>query len=378
MFFPGKDSLTAHLRPVKRSGDEWTAGWVFKSDVWCREVVVRMRDPSGLEAGLANAAVPPLILAGMLGPFREVRVRGGVVCPQLYRNAHQAMALMADRFEEAHPVKFKARLGGRTVSKPDISDCVVCFTGGVDSLFSAWTLREKCRGLLYVRGFDIPQENEELFQKVRQRLEILASDLGLPLYTLSTDLRLATDCHGAWGKRAFGPALASMAHLLPNPPGGLVIPASYDLSIFSVGGSMHDLDPLWSSAGTRVIHHGVETSRLDKIRELARWPLALEHLRVCWKNPKNAYNCGRCEKCLRTLILLEIAGLAGQPLPFDAGLDFKTVADVEMASSIVLKQWEQIQQMLREYDPQGALRRAVGTMLERNRKRLGLQSENSD
>ncbi len=375
-FFTQKNRLTVRLAPLTRSGDEWASGWCYQSDTWCRNVTFQIKDPSGIADGLANAALPPSLLIGMLGPFEEVRIQGGAVCPRLYQNSQQAMALMADRFEEAHAVKFKASLQRKSAAHPEKKACVVCFTGGVDSLFSAWTLRDQCQGLLYVHGFDIPQDNLDLFHKVLPRLQMLAADLGLPIYTLSTDLRLATDCYGPWGKRAFGSALASMAHLLPAHLGGLVIPASYDLNICEVAGSMHDLDPLWSSAGSRVIHHGVETSRLDKIRQLAEWPLALKHLRVCWKNPENAYNCGHCEKCLRTLILLEMAGLSGRVESFDSALDMDAVAEVEMASSLVYLHWQQIHHMLEKNRQYDTLRRSVGLMLDRNRARLGLLEAN--
>ena len=34
----------------------------------------------------------------------------------------------------------------------------------------------------------------------------------------------------------------------------------------------------------------------------------MRHLRVCWQNPDNAYNCGRCEKCFRTMLDLWVVG----------------------------------------------------------------------
>jgi hypothetical protein len=51
---------------------------------------------------------------------------------------------------------------------------------------------------------------------------------------------------------------------------------------------------------------------VEKVGAIARHQVALDWLRVCWRNPKGAYNCGRCEKCLRTMISLHAAGAAGR------------------------------------------------------------------
>jgi len=348
------------------------AGWVYRGQDWAKEVSIKLEDPSGLSDGLADAALPPALLLGMMGPYGEVCIRGGKVCGTLRRGADAAERLMLERFEDAHAVRLRAGVrraarGGAGGGKP-----CVCFTGGVDSCFSAWKLRDQSAGLLFVNGFDIPLGNPALHQQVRGRLTILAKDLGLPLCEIETNLREATDRYALWGKRAFGAALASMAHILPEGYSGLAIPASYDLSNLMTAGSMADLDPLWSSARRQVTHHGVETSRYEKIRQLGDWPLALKHLRVCWVNPENAYNCGRCEKCVRTLVLLEMAGLSQLAVSFDAGLNVEAIADLQMGSTIVLSHWEQIHGLLEGNSRRDSLRRGVGLMLRRNRQRFGL------
>jgi hypothetical protein len=70
------------------------------------------------------------------------------------------------------------------------------------------------------------------------------------------------------------------------------------------------LDGHWSTESVRFVHDGAEASRLNKvIWQIAQSPIALEHLRVCYKNEDGAYNCGKCEKCLRTMTNLYIAGV---------------------------------------------------------------------
>jgi hypothetical protein len=69
------------------------------------------------------------------------------------------------------------------------------------------------------------------------------------------------------------------------------------------------LDPLWSSRSVQIVHDGAETNRLGKVRAIAGSDAAQKHLRVCYKNPENSYNCGVCDKCVRTGLAAELAGV---------------------------------------------------------------------
>jgi hypothetical protein len=58
-----------------------------------------------------------------------------------------------------------------------------------------------------------------------------------------------------------------------------------------------------------ILHDGSRFSRLEKVRELASWPTAINSLRVCPGNAGDRPNCGRCEKCLRTRLELLAVGV---------------------------------------------------------------------
>ena len=66
-------------------------------------------------------------------------------------------------------------------------------------------------------------------------------------------------------------------------------------------------DPLWSGSVT-VEHRGAGADRTQKVAALVDEEAAWRTLRVCWRNPEQAYNCGECEKCLRTMTTLEAYG----------------------------------------------------------------------
>ena len=52
----------------------------------------------------------------------------------------------------------------------------------------------------------------------------------------------------------------------------------------------------------------------------------MQNLRVCWRNPDGAYNCGQCDKCLRTMVNLYLADALGRCTTLPAQLDLKQIA----------------------------------------------------
>ena len=64
------------------------------------------------------------------------------------------------------------------------------------------------------------------------------------------------------------------------------------------------IEPNFSSSDLRISHMGIRYSRLDKVRLISGWKVALDNLRVCTANAPGLLNCGRCEKCLRTMLEL--------------------------------------------------------------------------
>jgi hypothetical protein len=61
-----------------------------------------------------------------------------------------------------------------------------------------------------------------------------------------------------------------------------------------------------------VRHAGLHHTRLDRVRWVSQWPVALSSLRVCGHNPAHGLNCGVCEKCLRTMTQLVALGKLGE------------------------------------------------------------------
>jgi hypothetical protein len=159
--------------------------------------------------------------------------------------------------------------------------------------------------------------------------------------------------------------MVSVGHLLSEHFSRFYIAAAHSQDELLPAGSHPRIDPLWSTERLEFIHDGVEATRLEKITLISRYDVALKTLRVCYLNPKGAYNCGRCEKCLRTMIGLQLCGVLDRCTTFEEKLDPRRVAKLELISEDA-----QIyaRQNLRALQTSGAypeLEEALRTALER-------------
>jgi hypothetical protein len=195
------------------------------------------------------------------------------------------------------------------------------FSLGVDSFYSLLKNRTanhsaqeqdsaRITHLITIHGFDIyyGKWNTALFPRVLGNSTKVAEKFGAEILQTATNLRDLSDRFADWGTLYNGAALASVALALNAMFGVIYIAASHSYAQLFPWGSHPILDPLWSSDSTAIVHDGCDAGRLEKIRFIAKFPIVLETLRVCFTNPQNQYNCGRCEKCVRTMIGLHIAG----------------------------------------------------------------------
>ncbi len=181
------------------------------------------------------------------------------------------------------------------------------FSGGVDGWHTLIKYRESITDLILVWGLDIALDMPQLFEKTRQNMQKVADEFGKNLVVVKTNLRNFTEPYVPW-KWLFGTGLSAISHLLSGGFGRIYISAGLHYGYLVPDGSHILVDPYWSSESLELLHDGLEVTRLEKVRELAQYDIALQTLRVCWRNPGEVYNCGWCEKCLRTMVALQIVG----------------------------------------------------------------------
>lgn len=135
--------------------------------------------------------------------------------------------------------------------------------------------------------------------------------------------------------------MASVALLFQHRFSKVLIAATNSYAELTPWGTHQLLDPLWSTELMEFEHDGGEATRFEKTVHISEHDLALRWLRVCFKNPDGAYNCGRCVKCLRTMIALRTVGALERCKTLPQELSLEEVAKIELSndsSRFVLRQ----------------------------------------
>jgi len=205
------------------------------------------------------------------------------------------------------------------------------FSGGVDSFFSLLKHQDEVTDLIFVHGFDISVTDGETAQRAEESIRQVGTKFGKRVMVVETNLRLMLDEYVEWGARGHGAAMAAVAHLLGGDFKRFYIAASDSGKYLSPWGSHPDLDPLWSRSGLEFVHDGCDTTRTEKLRRISTSDIALQNLRVCWKNRSGLLNCGRCEKCIRTMIGLKIASALDRCAVFSKPLRLWRVCGIKIS-----------------------------------------------
>ena len=248
--------------------------------------------------------------------------------------------VLQEIFTTWYPEKFSS--AGRVVAPSShfagtrAASQAVFFSGGVDSTFSLLRHRQALAGLIFVIGFDIAAGNKPLADAVTASMREAAAKFRLPLVEITTDLRDFSDRHVHWGSHYCGAAMAGMAHLLAGEFDRILIPGTMTWSDLDPFGTHPFTDELWSSPAMRLHHDACDVPRLEKFRALTAEAGALDHLRVCWRNPDNAYNCCHCEKCLRAMANLRALAALDRAPTFPVPLDLDSLRQLEIDHPLVV------------------------------------------
>lgn len=207
------------------------------------------------------------------------------------------------------------------------------FSGGVDSFYTylkhkADPAEDRIDGLILISGFDINRHNVMLWDRAVENIKAVSRADNVELLVVRSNIQDLVEPVLLWDY-SHGGCMAAVGLFLRAAFHQIYIPSTHSVAEQIPWGSNLALDEHWSTEGTTFIHDGTEATRLEKvISQIARSPLALEHLRVCFANEKGAYNCGRCDKCLRTMINLFVAGALEKSGTFPHYVDPQLVAAV--------------------------------------------------
>ncbi len=171
-----------------------------------------------------------------------------------------------------------------------------------------------------------PKQAEKSYQNDLTKVKVFASEYGLPLITIESNLGITNKDSSFDQTVVFRNAAAtlSMQKLFSKYYNGSTVTAS-DTRISRDSYTYESiLNPMLSTESTELILADPDKTRVDKTRFIAENSYVKKHLLVCWKEIfKNEWpqywdiikdvadkkrNCSRCDKCMRTCIALDYLG----------------------------------------------------------------------
>jgi hypothetical protein len=229
------------------------------------------------------------------------------VSPTLLRHVDDIQAIYHCWNPDLKPVAVECTVSEPPPPRPG----VMAFTsGGLDSAYTLVRHRTEITHFVHLLRFDYRGEEAVVAERLR-RLNEMAGAFGAAFRTVETNYRTYAEDRKLMWLLVHGNCLAAVALIFGFQRA--YIPSSHTYRELFPWGSHPLIDPLWSNGRTEIIHDGAGQTRVEKLREIASFPAAMEHLAVCWRNPVR--NCGECPKCIRTKISLHLLGLSSPNLP---------------------------------------------------------------
>jgi hypothetical protein len=217
------------------------------------------------------------------------------------------------------------------------------FSGGLDSTCSFVECNHKKPILIMFWGGDIPLAEKKFWAQTKQKYQMFADDKSSAIHFIKSNIReflnekkLVKDfgkfCDGNswWGSVQHGFSFLGLCAPISNTEciGNIFIASSVnpiDRKNGGIWGSHPLIDNRFSWGTTKIVHHGDQLSRQEKIRFVLKPYIQRTRdypfLRVCYSQFQEL-NCGKCEKCMRTIAGLILEGIDPNTCGFKVDNDF--------------------------------------------------------
>lgn len=313
-----------------------------------------------------NAFMVGTAMAAMWKGETRMEIEGGID-PQLGSRLTMAMRLMTHWHKSPlHPTKILAPIVVRPMPDTARSTTALFLSGGVDSTAALyWNTSQYPMGdprrvgvAFFVHGLDVGDPNKvdrpEVWQLGIQKLSDLCLGLGVELVALKVNLRNLAKNWRFYAEWQFASLLAAIAHAASSRTHRCIIAPDNALEFIEHPHGSHPwLNTYFGADFLEIITGDMEQfSRLEKIRLLAKWPGALDALRVCWDTgaiPEGHLNCGRCAKCIRTMLELMACGQLTQATVFPyTGVTASMLKSLHIGSRVELEYYIELISPLEE------------------------------
>lgn len=267
----------------------------------------------------------------------------------------ESMKLLRREYDKMYPEVLSGNLWVKTVhkNKSNVSGLALFFSGGLDSTYSLYQLRESSPRLIMVGGFDFYMDNSQdelIWKKWKETYGEFAEKEELKINFIRTNSRacvIESLVNGEYRnklKLTFWDAIRHAPLLI-----GLAAPLSigrFDELVIAASrtyehpttmlpySSAPNTDEKIAWATLRVIHHG-RIHRYEKVRGLLE-PLRDGRitLNTCYK-PIPEFNCSECEKCGKVITFLLAEGIDPNTCGFE--VDENTLGKIKREFEKYLK-----------------------------------------
>ena len=288
----------------------------------CRRTIWFRAADGGVTSQRADPFVPVALVPAMRRGW-TLSIEGPV-SERLLQGTEDVQATLADWYPRFKRVEVACTTCATAVPEPRHA-VAAFFSGGVDSFYTLYQHRDEITDLVLVHGFDMPLSRLRERCRISRSVREVASELGVRLVEVETNLRQFGEPHVSWPDAYFGAALGAVALFLGPRFDRIYVPGSVASHQLVPMGSHPELDRHWTSGECAVVYDGLEATRFDKVIAIAEWPLVHSHLRVCYHANRAGLNCGRCSKCLWTMMLLRAVGALDRVRTFETPLDIRVL-----------------------------------------------------
>ncbi len=225
---------------------------------------------------------------------------------------------------------------------------MLLFSGGVDSTFALLS-RVKADHIthaLTLHGLDYDFDDAAPFAALLRKTAPLLGSLGVERTIIRTDAgRKIRDLGLTHGFILASCLFVFSRHLAKGMIAADLTPEQ-DMMVFPWG-TNHVTNQYFSGAAFRMETVSLQASRIEKLDQIARDPVALRSISFCGDKRMRPANCGRCPKCLRTKTMLIALNGESPRIFLDNEISESQIAKLDVASNAAYKHYAEIVQVAR-------------------------------
>ena len=304
---------------------EYDVSGEFKKYFWMGEMFNIQYEGINIESVPDSIAIIPLVanILPMIWTNNAV-----LYIDEIDEDFYKCIKIIKNSYKEMLPMlKFKGKIKVKKVVKNEkiTTDKTLCFfTGGVDSYSTYINNKDTNPDMVTVWGADIDWENVDGFNNVRKYINKIAKIEKCNNIFVHASVRRFIDNSQLednyfkiindnwWNAMQHGMGIISLAAPLSyvNGYSKVFFASTYTQEEIDtkkiICASVPQIDNNITFAGVKVIHDGVEYSRMDKTINICNYAKKTKKdtiLHVCYRS-KAGDNCCKCEKCYRTMSAL--------------------------------------------------------------------------